>query len=94
LLISDNLVAHTKTLCMHRENMAMVDELSKPRTNYEELHLPSNYWPSFNEQCIACIWKQHLSYRKNSELNVFRFINTFATSIVFDIVFWQTGSRM
>ncbi|ONM53994.1 ABC transporter G family member 34 [Zea mays] len=79
---------------LYKENMAMINELSKPKTNHEDLHLPSKYWPGFKEQCIACIWKQHLSYRKNSELNVFRFINTFATSIVFGIVFWQTGSTI
>ncbi|KAL6865260.1 hypothetical protein ACP4OV_016411 [Aristida adscensionis] len=79
---------------LYKENMAMVNELSEPKINQEDLRFPSKYWPKFKAQCIACIWKQHCSYKKNSELNVFRFVNTFAMSMMFGTVFWQTGSTV
>lgn len=79
---------------LYKENMALVDELSKPKTNQEDLHFPPRYWPNFKAQCMACLWKQHCSFWKNPELNVARFLNTFGISITFGIVFWQIGSTI
>ncbi|KAF8650205.1 hypothetical protein HU200_064060 [Digitaria exilis] len=78
---------------LHRENMALVAELSKPRAG-KYLNFPPRYWPDFKAQCIACIWKQHCSYWKNPELNVTRFLSTFGVSITFGMVFWQVGSKI
>lgn len=82
------------TLHFRRQNMLLVDELSKPEPNTEDIHFPPGYWPSFKEQCLACLWKQHCSYWKNPEHNSVRFINTFCVSIMFGIVFWKIGSTM
>eukprot|EP00267_Zea_mays_P044946 XP_020397175.1 ABC transporter G family member 45 [Zea mays] len=79
---------------LHRENMALVDELSKRRVNQKDLHFPPGYWPNFKAQCMACLWKQHCSFWKNPELNVARFLNTFGISMTFGIVFWQIGSTV
>ncbi|XBI35443.1 hypothetical protein VPH35_121123 [Triticum aestivum] len=79
---------------LYKENMALVDELSKPNTNQEDLQFTSKYWRDTKTQCMTCIWKQYCSYRKNSELNIFRFLNTFAISIMFGVVFWQIGSTI
>lgn len=77
-----------------RENRQLIDDLGKPEPNTEDLHFPPKYWQDFRAQCMACLWKQNCAYWKNSEHNVVRFINTFAVSIMFGIVFWKIGSTM
>ncbi|XP_062195980.1 ABC transporter G family member 45 isoform X2 [Phragmites australis] len=79
---------------LYRENMLLIDELEKPEPNTEDLHFPHGYWQNFRTQCVACLWKQSCAYWKNSEHNVVRFINTFAISIMFGIVFWKIGSTI
>ncbi|KAL5229992.1 hypothetical protein ABZP36_028768 [Zizania latifolia] len=79
---------------IYRENICLVDELGKPEPNTEDLHFPPRYWQDFRAQCKACLWKQNCAYWKNSEHNVVRFINTFAVSIMFGIVFWKIGSTI
>ncbi|KAG8087771.1 hypothetical protein GUJ93_ZPchr0010g9291 [Zizania palustris] len=79
---------------IYRENMLLIDELGKPEPNTEDLHFPPRYWQDFRAQCKACLWKQNCAYWKNSEHNVVRFINTFAVSIMFGIVFWKIGSTI
>ncbi|XP_025875711.1 aBC transporter G family member 45 isoform X1 [Oryza sativa Japonica Group] len=72
----------------------LIDDLGKPEPNTEDLHFPPKYWQDFRAQCMACLWKQNCAYWKNSEHNVVRFINTFAVSIMFGIVFWKIGSTI
>ncbi|TVU11154.1 hypothetical protein EJB05_44721 [Eragrostis curvula] len=79
---------------LHKENMDLVGELSKPRENQNDLHFPPNYWQNFKSQCMACVWKQNCSFWKNPELNVARFMYTFGVSITFGVVFWQIGSTI
>ncbi|CAL5065164.1 unnamed protein product [Urochloa decumbens] len=79
---------------LHRENMALVAELSKPRAGKKYLHFPPRYWPNFKAQCITCLWKQHCSFWKKPQLNVTRFICLFGVSITFGMVFWQVGSTI
>ncbi|OEL31258.1 ABC transporter G family member 45 [Dichanthelium oligosanthes] len=79
---------------LYRENRLLIDELAQPEPNTEDLHFPQGYWQNFTTQCVACLWKQSCAYWKNSEHNVVRFINTFAVSIMFGIVFWKIGSSI
>ncbi|CAL5000751.1 unnamed protein product [Urochloa decumbens] len=79
---------------LYRENRLLIDELEQPEPNTEDLHFPQGYWQNFTTQCVACLWKQSCAYWKNSEHNVVRFINTFAVSIMFGIVFWKIGSTI
>ncbi|KAK3124032.1 hypothetical protein QOZ80_8AG0639510 [Eleusine coracana subsp. coracana] len=79
---------------LYRENKLLIDELEKPEPNTEDLHFPPGYWQTFPTQCAACLWKQSCAYWKNSEHNVVRFVNTFAVSIMFGIVFWKIGSTI
>ncbi|TVU04726.1 hypothetical protein EJB05_47857 [Eragrostis curvula] len=79
---------------LYRENRLLIDELEKPEPNTEDLHFPHGYWQNFPTQCAACLWKQNCAYWKNSEHNVVRFVNTFAVSIMFGIVFWKIGATM
>nr|CAD59576.1 PDR-like ABC transporter [Oryza sativa Japonica Group] len=79
---------------LYWENRQLIDDLGKPEPNTEDLHFPPKYWQDFRAQCMACLWKQNCAYWKNSEHNVVRFINTFAVSIMFGIVFWKIGSTI
>lgn len=79
---------------LHRENMDLVAELSKPRAGTKYVHFPPRYWPNFKAQCIACLWKQNCSFWKTPELNVTRFLCLFGVSITFGMVFWQVGSTI
>ncbi|KAG8048146.1 hypothetical protein GUJ93_ZPchr0008g11405, partial [Zizania palustris] len=82
-------IYHDSSLYM--QNMLLVDELSKPKQNKEDIYFPPGYWPNFKEQCLACLWKQHCSYWKNPEHNLTRIVNTFCVSIIIGIVFWKIG---
>lgn len=44
--------------------MALVDKLMKQRADHKDLHFPPGYWPNLKAQCMACLWKQHCSFRK------------------------------
>ncbi|KAF7095576.1 hypothetical protein CFC21_097710 [Triticum aestivum] len=79
---------------LYRENMLLIEELGQPAPNTVDLHFPPGYWQNFRAQCMACLWKQRCAYWKNSEHNVVRFLNTFAVSIMFGIVFWKIGSTI
>jgi hypothetical protein len=85
---------NTYVPCFCRENMLLTDELGKPASNTEDLQFPPGYWQNLRVQCMVCLWKQRCVYWKNSEHNVVRFLNTFAVSIMFGIVFWKIGSTM
>ncbi|KAG8048144.1 hypothetical protein GUJ93_ZPchr0008g11702 [Zizania palustris] len=79
---------------LYRENKLLIDELGKPEPNTEDLHFPPTYWQDFKAQCMACLWKQNCAYWKNLEHNAVRFLNTFAVSIMFGVVFWKIGSTI
>ncbi|KAM0913296.1 hypothetical protein ACQ4PT_012244 [Festuca glaucescens] len=83
-----------KSSSLYRENMLLIEELGQPASNTEDLHFPPGYWQNLRVQCMACLWKQRCAYWKNSEHNVVRFLNTFAVSIMFGIVFWKIGSTI
>ncbi|KAJ1269487.1 hypothetical protein BS78_07G215800 [Paspalum vaginatum] len=79
---------------LYRENRVVIDELARPEPDTEDLHFPQGYWQNITTQCVACLWKQSCAYWKNSEHNVVRFINTFAVSIMFGVVFWKIGTTI
>ncbi|XP_020691517.1 ABC transporter G family member 45 isoform X1 [Dendrobium catenatum] len=79
---------------LYRDNMEMVEDLSKRRPNLEEPHFLTTCRLSFKVQCLACLWKQNRSYWKNPEHNIVRFATTVTTSLLFGVVFWQIGSKM
>ncbi|KAJ4803787.1 ABC transporter G family member 45 [Rhynchospora pubera] len=79
---------------LNKDNMALIEELDRPKPGYEDLHFPKGYWQGFRSQCLACLWKQHCTYWKNPDHNVVRFVNAFAMSLLLGTVFWQIGSTI
>ncbi|PQQ20294.1 pleiotropic drug resistance protein 1-like isoform X1 [Prunus yedoensis var. nudiflora] len=57
---------------MYRRNKALIQELSTPTPDSKDLHFPTQYSQSFFTQCLACLWKQHVSYWRNPQYSAVR----------------------
>ncbi|KAG5043644.1 hypothetical protein JHK87_007559 [Glycine soja] len=57
-----------------RRNKELVKELSTPAPGSKDLYFPSQYSTSFFMQCMACLWKQHRSYWRNTRYTALSFI--------------------
>ncbi|CAN6480310.1 unnamed protein product [Victoria cruziana] len=79
---------------LYKENMQLVEELSKPLPGSQELVFRSRYAQSFKVQCIACYLKQHWSYWRNPEQNLIRFVATFIVALLFGTIFWNIGYKL
>ncbi|KAF3779754.1 ABC transporter G family member 45 [Nymphaea thermarum] len=79
---------------LHKENMQLVQELSKASPGSEELKFTSSYAQSFKTQCIACYLKQQWSYWRNSEQNLNRILITIIISLLFGTMFWNIGLKL
>ncbi|XP_065866305.1 pleiotropic drug resistance protein 1-like [Euphorbia lathyris] len=77
---------------LFRRNKAMIDELSKPVPGSKDLYFPTQYSQSFLTQCIACLWKQRLSYWRNPPYTAVRFLFTTFIALMFGTIFWDLGS--
>ncbi|CAI9094421.1 OLC1v1030160C1 [Oldenlandia corymbosa var. corymbosa] len=84
-------IYHRSDLC--RQNMDLVNELSKPTGGSTELRFPSKYSRSFFSQFMACLWKQNLSYWRNPQYTAVRFFYTVVISFMFGTICWKFGSR-
>ncbi|KAL0536436.1 hypothetical protein IC582_025385 [Cucumis melo] len=78
---------------LYRRNKALIEELSVPNENSNELYFPTKYSQSFFIQCIACLWKQHLSYWRNPPYSAVRFLFTTFIALMFGTIFWDLGSK-
>ncbi|XP_047327019.1 pleiotropic drug resistance protein 1-like [Impatiens glandulifera] len=78
---------------LHRRNKAMIKELNKPIPGSSDLHFPTKYSQRFVVQCIACLWKQHLSYWRNPPYTAVRLFFTTIIAVMFGTIFWQLGSK-
>ncbi|KAF5940323.1 hypothetical protein HYC85_021490 [Camellia sinensis] len=48
-------------------NQELIKGLSTPAPGTNDLYFPTKYSQSFLTQCLACFWKQHWSYWRNSQ---------------------------
>ncbi|XP_038983644.1 ABC transporter G family member 39-like [Phoenix dactylifera] len=55
---------------LHQRNKALIKELSIPPPGSSDLHFPTQYSRPFLTQCLACLWKQRLSYWRNPPYTV------------------------
>ncbi|CAI0473731.1 unnamed protein product [Linum tenue] len=74
-------------------NKALIAELSTPAPDTKDLYFPSKYSLPFFTQCIACFWKQYLSYWRNPQYTAVRFLFTIAIALMFGTMFWDLGSK-
>ncbi|KAI7748945.1 hypothetical protein M8C21_011098, partial [Ambrosia artemisiifolia] len=75
-------------------NEKLIRELSSPTNGSKDLHFPTKYTQPFIIQCKACLWKQHWSYWRNPQYNVFRFITTIAMAALFAAIFFKKGEKI
>ncbi|KAI7725050.1 hypothetical protein M8C21_022973, partial [Ambrosia artemisiifolia] len=78
---------------LFRRNKNLIAELSVPRVGTKDLHFPTQYSQPFLVQCIACLWKQRLSYWRNPPYTAVRFAFTTFIAIMFGTMFWDLGSK-
>ncbi|CAL5391490.1 unnamed protein product [Camellia sinensis] len=76
------------------QNQELIKELSTPAPGTNDLYFPTKYSQSFLTQCLACFWKQHWSYWRNSQYNAIRFFMTIVIGIIFGVIFLGKGSKM
>ncbi|KAK3219635.1 hypothetical protein Dsin_013605 [Dipteronia sinensis] len=51
------------------------------------------YFQSFISQCMACLWKQHLSYWRNPQYTAVRIFFTTVTALMFGSMYWDLGAK-
>ncbi|KAF5453196.1 hypothetical protein F2P56_028115, partial [Juglans regia] len=78
---------------LYRRNKAMIKELSKPAPGSKDLYFPTQFSQSFWTQCMACLWKQRLSYWRNPPYTAVRFLFTVFIALAFGTMFWDLGSK-
>uniref|UniRef100_A0A2N9H7W4 ABC transporter domain-containing protein n=1 Tax=Fagus sylvatica TaxID=28930 RepID=A0A2N9H7W4_FAGSY len=78
---------------LYRRNKALIMELSTPPPGSKDLDFPTQYSQSFYTQCMACLWKQHLSYWRNPPYSAVRLLFTTFIALMFGTIFWDLGSK-
>ncbi|KAG8375511.1 hypothetical protein BUALT_Bualt10G0107400 [Buddleja alternifolia] len=78
---------------LFQQNKYLVESLSKPEKDANELRFPSKYSLSFFGQFLACLWKQNLSYWRNPQYTAVRFFYTVIISLMFGTICWKFGSK-
>ncbi|XP_062163795.1 pleiotropic drug resistance protein 1-like isoform X2 [Alnus glutinosa] len=78
---------------LYRRNKALIKELSTPLPGSKDLYFPTQYSQPFFTQCMACLWKQHLSYWRNPPYGAVRLLFTTFTALMFGTIFWDIGSK-
>ncbi|VFQ72953.1 unnamed protein product [Cuscuta campestris] len=78
---------------LFRRNKALISELSMPRPGSKDLYFPTQFSQSFFSQCMACLWKQHLSYWRNTSYTAVRFLFTTIIALTFGTIFWKLGGK-
>ncbi|KAJ0985631.1 hypothetical protein J5N97_003987 [Dioscorea zingiberensis] len=78
---------------LYQRNKALIKELSIPPPGSKDLDFPNQYSQSFLMQCMACFWKQRLSYWRNPAYTAVRFFFTTIIALMFGTIFWDIGRK-
>ncbi|KAI3716297.1 hypothetical protein L6452_23534 [Arctium lappa] len=78
---------------LYKRNKALINELNTPPSGSKDLYFPTRYSRSFFTQCMACLWKQRLSYWRNPPYTAVRFLFTLGIGLMFGTMFWDLGGR-
>ncbi|GAV68078.1 ABC_tran domain-containing protein/ABC2_membrane domain-containing protein/PDR_assoc domain-containing protein [Cephalotus follicularis] len=78
---------------LHRRNKELIKDLSTPPPGSMDLYFPTRYSQSFFTQCMACLWKQNLSYWRNPPYTAMRFLFTGFIALVLGTNFWNLGTK-
>ncbi|KAL7166193.1 hypothetical protein ACSBR2_036971 [Camellia fascicularis] len=78
---------------LYRRNKDLIKDLSKPPLGSKDIYFPTQYSQALFIQCMACLWKQHLSYWRNPSYSAVRFLFTTCIALLFGTIFWDLGSK-
>jgi hypothetical protein len=71
----------------------LIKGISRPPQGSKDLFFPTQFSQSFSTQCMACLWKQNLSYWRNPPYTVVRFFFSLIVALMFGTIFWRLGSK-
>ncbi|XP_078148909.1 ABC transporter G family member 36-like [Carex rostrata] len=78
---------------LYKRNKALISDLSVSPPGSSDLHFLTQYSQPFFTQCMACLWKQHLSYWRNPSYTAVRFFFTLFCALLLGSIFWQLGKK-
>ncbi|KAJ8637684.1 hypothetical protein MRB53_011951 [Persea americana] len=78
---------------LYQRNKALIKELSSPTPGSKDLYFPTQYSQSFITQCLACLWKQRMSYWRNPPYTAVRLLFTTFIALMFGTLYWNLGSN-
>ncbi|XP_057422907.1 pleiotropic drug resistance protein 1-like isoform X2 [Lotus japonicus] len=78
---------------LHRRNKQLIQELNIPPEGSKDLYFDTQYSQTLVAQFKACIWKQHLSYWRNTSYTAVRLLFTTLIALMFGVLFWEIGSK-
>ncbi|KAK9101862.1 hypothetical protein Sjap_019116 [Stephania japonica] len=78
---------------LYQRNKQRIRELSSPAPGSSDLHFSTTYSQPFLTQCMACLWKQNLSYWRNPPYTAVRLFFTVFIALMFGSIFWKQGSK-
>ncbi|KAL2897787.1 ABC transporter G family member 37 [Bienertia sinuspersici] len=76
---------------LYRRSKALITELSVPDPRSKDLYFPTEYSQSSFVQFIACLWKQHCSYWRNTMYTAMRLLFAAFVGVMFGSIFWKIG---
>ncbi|KAL9233904.1 hypothetical protein vseg_008839 [Gypsophila vaccaria] len=79
---------------LYRRNKAVIQQHSVPVPGSKDLSFPTQYSQSVFTQFIACLWKQHCSYWRNTMYTAMRLFFALLVGVIFGSIFWKLGSEM
>lgn len=78
---------------LYQRNQTTIRDISRAPAGSKDLHFPTQYSQSSITQCMACLWKQHLSYWRNPQYTVVRFFFSLVVALMFGTIFWRLGGK-
>uniref|UniRef100_A0A0E0LUI1 ABC transporter domain-containing protein n=1 Tax=Oryza punctata TaxID=4537 RepID=A0A0E0LUI1_ORYPU len=78
---------------LYQRNQSLIKGISRPPQGSKDLFFPTQFSQSFSTQCMACLWKQNLSYWRNPPYTVVRFFFSLVVALMFGTIFWRLGSK-
>lgn len=76
---------------VYRRSKALIKELSVPSPGTKDLYFPTQYSQSAFVQFMACLWKQHCSYWRNTMYTALRLLFAAFVGVLFGSMFWKVG---
>ncbi|KAL8536981.1 hypothetical protein ACS0TY_012240 [Phlomoides rotata] len=93
LLLGIDFAEHYKKSELYERTRSLIKELSVPHPGTKDIYFPTQYSQPFLIQCIACLWKKHWSYWRDTLYTAVRFSFTIFIALVFGTMFWKLGSK-